>query len=155
MKKILFASMFLCLAPLSRADVAPTVPSSQPLSIYLSAGPLSLTIPGQSFRLVGLYDVVSKSPLAGAETVFAILKIDKSSTDPWDLEATGGAVTDAAAKGAPILGVNLAKQNPSAAYLSVDNLKLGVFAGYNFNAGNGSSKPIMAGVKMAYEMRFW
>lgn len=156
----LFIAVILCfLTGLSRADTMPTptqtVSPTSPLQVYATLGPLGLTIPFQATRLVALYDFVGKTALAGAETPVALLKIDKSSADPWDIDFTMGVVTDEKAKGAPIAGMNLAKQNPSPNLMSLDKLKLGVFAGYNANAGNGTSKPIMAGVKMAYELRFW
>src|SRR6267142_1792042 len=142
---VLMIAMVL-LSPVLYADTT-EIP---PVDIYATFGPLRLPIPLQSLRLIALYDFVKKTPLAGAETVLGLLKVDKSSVDPWDIDLTAGFVTDEKAKGAPIIGANLAKQNPSGAWVSIDHLKLGIFVGYNANAGNGTSKPVMAGAKMAY-----
>ena len=128
--------------------------STAPTDVYLNLGPLQLTVPFQQSRIVALYDGVNKQALAGVETVLGTLKINKASPDPWDFELTAGGVTTAAAHGAPVVGINLAKADPTADVLSIANFQLGIFAGYNPNS-NGSGKPIMAGAKMAYAMKLW
>lgn len=111
------------------------VPASNP-GVYFHVGPLNLTVPWDNVNVVYLYDFVGKQNLVGGEAVVATL---------WKFQGTAGAVTSIEGKGAPFIGGNMWFSNPIPSIAFLNEIKPGVFGGYNWNA-----KMAMWGVKAAF-----
>lgn len=100
------------------------LPATQ--NVYYHIGSLNLTVPWQNVNVVYLYDFNGKRSLMGGESVVATL---------WRLQGTVGAVTDIDGNGSPFVGGNLWFDNPVPQLAILNQVKPGVFGGYDWNRG--------------------
>lgn len=144
MKKLCLAfALVLGLGPMkpAAADVVGAGPYVSPLpkvdgEIYAHVGPLNLTIPWQNVNVVYLYDFQSDRSLIGGEAVVASI---------WRIQATVGAVTSLAGNGSPFVGGNIWFPNPVPQIAILNEIKPGVFGGWDWTEGHS-----IFGVKAAY-----
>lgn len=126
MKKVLVAGLLL---------IGLGVEAKAEDSILFKLGTVDVLLPFADVSAVYLFDGKSKTSLVGAETPLV----------GWHkLQLTGGAITSIDGAGSPFVGLNLELGNPVSNYISLSALKIGVFAGRNFNTNE-----YMAGVKAA------
>lgn len=116
------------------ADIVGPGPAPDPVilpkvsqSIYAHVGALNLTVPWENVNVVYLFDVRSRTNLVGGEAVIARL---------WRLEGTLGAVTDIDGSGNPFVGGNLWFENPIPQLAILNQIKPGIFGGYNWQRGD-------------------
>lgn len=117
MKKLMI--MALCLAPIRPAfadDVA-----------FFKIGPLALNVPFKTGMVTYLYDFNANKNLVGGETALASL---------WNrVEGTAGVVTSLDGQGTPFVGGNILIGNLLNKWVTLpEDLRLGGFGGYDFNA---------------------
>jgi hypothetical protein len=91
--------------------------------VYFHIGALNLTVPWDNVNVVYLFNVPDKTNLVGGEAVFATL---------WRIQATAGAVTSLEGMGAPFVGGNLWFENPVPQLAILNQIKPGVFGGWDF-----------------------
>ena len=103
-----------------------TAPAPAPNPVYAHIGPLNFTLPWEYLNVVYLYDLHAKRNLVGGESVVATL---------WKLQGTVGAVTSLDGIGAPFVGGNLWFDNPIPQVALLNQVKPGLFGGYDWNAG--------------------
>src|SRR5206468_12699854 len=103
---------------------APVIVPKPTQSIYYHIGPLNLNVPWENVNVVYLYDLQAARNLVGGEAVVASL---------WRLQGTVGAVTSLDGNGAPFVGGNLWFSNPLPQIAILNEVKPGVFAGYDWN----------------------
>jgi hypothetical protein len=114
-----------------------STPSTTP-DVYFHIGALNLNVPWNNVNVVYLFDLNQRRNLVGGEAVFASL---------WRIQATGGAVTSMDGKGAPFIGGNLWFTNPIPQIAILNQIKPGIFGGWDWNGG-GRGVP-MFGFKAA------
>lgn len=141
MKKLLVLSLFL-LWPLrpAAADIVGPGEYQSPIpaqpSVYFHVGPLNLNVPWENVNVVYLFDVPSKTNLVGGEAVIATL---------WKFQGTFGAVTSLSGAGSPFVGGNLWFTNPIPQIAILNEIKPGIFGGFNFK-----DKVALFGFKAAF-----
>ena len=111
--------------PVGPGEYTPTT-KLESSSIYYHIGPLNLTVPWDEVNAVYLFDLNAKRNLVGGEAVVATL---------WKLQATMGAVTSLDGKGAPFVGGNMWFPNPIPQLAILDQVKPGIFGGYDWVRG--------------------
>ena len=92
---------------------------------FFKIGPLALNIPLKTAQATYMFDFNAKQNLVGGETPVITL---------WDkVEGTVGAVTSLQGQGSPFVGGNIKLENVIEKYVSLGNISIGGFGGYNFN----------------------
>lgn len=133
MKKLLIAALLLW--PLRPAAAEVTVPvgtgaytpAPAPQSdIYFHIGPLNLNVPWDNVNAVYLYDLKGQRNLVGGEAVVASL---------WRVQATVGGITSLDGHGAPFFGGNLWFSNPIPQIAILNQIKPGIFGGWDWQRG--------------------
>lgn len=104
-----------------------SVAASADESAFFKAGPLELSIPLKTTRIVYLFDFNGNRSLVGGET--PIIRL-------WDkVEGTVGAVTSLDGIGAPFVGGNVLIGNVLQKYVTLpEEFNLGAFGGRDFRA---------------------
>lgn len=92
--------------------------------VYFHVGPLNLNVPWNNVNAVYLYDLAEHQNMLGGEAVVASL---------WRIQATAGAVTTLDGRGAPYVGGNLWFPNPIPQIALLDQIKPGIFGGWDWN----------------------
>ena len=132
MKKSLVLTLGLMFLPLrpAAADIVGTgpapviIPTVVPSPVYFHIGALNLTVPWDEVNAVYLYDLKGKRNLIGGEAVVATL---------WKIQGTVGGVTSLDGVGAPFVGGNLWFANPLPQIAILNQIKPGIFGGYDWN----------------------
>lgn len=146
MKNIVVAMIAILLMVASvKAEVDVVGPGPAPAllpvvtqDVYFHVGPLNLTVPWANVNVVYLYDFMSERNLIGGESVVVSL---------WRLQGTIGAVTTLEGKGTPFLGGNLWFDNPIPQLAILNQIKPGIFGGWNWESGRA-----ILGVKAAFNV---
>jgi hypothetical protein len=125
-----FLALFLLVGSAFGADVVGPGPYESPLpkesSVYAHVGPLNLVLPWNDLAAVYLFDINSKTNLVGGEAVVASI---------WRVQATVGAVMDLDGNGNPFIGGNLWLPNPVPAIAFLNDIKPGIFGGFDWRRG--------------------
>lgn len=138
------AMMFLPLRP-AAADIVGTGPAPVPVilptsasPVYFHVGALNLTVPWNDVNIVYLFDIPTRTNLVGGEAVVATL---------WKFQGTFGAVTSIEGAGAPFVGGNMWFSNPIPQIALLNEIKPGIFGGYDFR-----NKAVLWGFKAAFNV---
>lgn len=140
MKKTL--AVLGCLFLWGTSVCAQTTTPTPPPKAYFDVGPLSLWVPFQVSKAVGLYDFINKQTLAGGETPVALL-YDRAWID-------AGVVTSTQGQGTFIAGGHIVLTHKVAEYTGLDGLEIGGWGGRDFQANVWR-----AGVKASYPFQLW